>query len=125
MQEAPAFGQARSLTAQLCVLIDPVEEVATRLEEIDLVGRDESPTFVHIALYSLDDVSIPAAIRMNRQVAADQPNVGQAKLMRPGWKQPRCRGLLRGDADKGECIQASGGEGARRAAGMFTIGCLE
>jgi hypothetical protein len=42
IQEAPALRHARSLTAQLGVLINPIEEVAARFEEVDLVCRDES-----------------------------------------------------------------------------------
>src|ERR1700676_3314227 len=37
------LGKARSLTGKARAVIDPVEEVATRLEEVDLVRGDEGP----------------------------------------------------------------------------------
>src|SRR2546428_134948 len=125
-EHAAGFGEARRLTAKIGAFVDRVEEVPAGFEEVDLMGRDQGSTRVFIALDALNQVSIQLARCVDRQVGAGQPPNLHAKLIRPGWKQPRGPRLSRCDANEVESVPgASSGDRARRATGMFAIRRVE
>jgi hypothetical protein len=70
-QEAVALREARGLTGQRGVVVDPVKEITARLEEVDLVRRDESPELVLAFLDAFDDLAVLLRPRVDRQIAAD------------------------------------------------------
>src|SRR5438128_1441492 len=74
-EAAVAFGSARCLTAQLGVFVDRVEQVATRLEHVDLVCADQAAQLVVITLDALHNFAVARALRVDRQVAAHELDV--------------------------------------------------
>jgi hypothetical protein len=117
-QQTVALGEARGLTGQRGVIVDPVKEITARFEEVDLVRRDQGPELVLIVLDALDDLAILLRPRVDRQIAADQLNVAESKLLRPGGEQPRGCRLSCGDADEGEMSQVARVREARRACSL-------
>src|SRR5690242_3321356 len=104
-QRAIAVRQRRRLAEQLGLRIDRVEQVAARLEKVDLVRGDEGAARVLVVLDAQDDLSVSLARRVQRQVAAHEAHVAHPELARPGPKQTRRGGSAGGDADEREGLR--------------------
>lgn len=80
---------------------------------------DQGATLMFVALDVLDELAILLPLGVDWQITPDQSNVAQAKLFRPGRKQPRGSRLTRGDSDECESVggvrQVASVRAARRA----------